>query len=112
VHAYRHETYVESGSSDDMLDALTYADGRGDDQLEDVHTKRTQYGADIVAMLLDLSDYCGTGWSGDDEPSKKYTFSVTRWDCATGGYTFAHELGYNFVSSTLIAKFPRDPVCN
>jgi hypothetical protein len=33
-------------------------------------------------------------WSG--EPSISYMFSVTQFSCATGYYSFGHEIGHNF----------------
>ena len=46
----------------------------------------------MVAMLIDDSQYCGIAYVG---PSKDWMFSVTAWFCATGYYTFGHELGHN-----------------
>jgi hypothetical protein len=64
-------------------------------KLDQAHTLRTTYGADIVALLIDDSQYCGKAWLG---PSIGLMFSVTAWNCATGYYTFGHEIGHNFVS--------------
>jgi len=93
VHAYREPSYVESSSSafNNALNAIT---STSDGVMDDVHQKRTEYGADIVAMLIDDGQYCGIGWIG---PRIDLMFSVTAWNCATGGYTFAHEVGHNMV---------------
>lgn len=58
----------------------------------DVQALRTQYGADLVALLIDDPQYCGLAWVG---PDVNYAHSVTNWNCATGYYTFGHEIGHN-----------------
>lgn len=53
VHAYRHPTYQEK--SDGLLRftaGLSELRGTSDQYLNDVHTKRTLYGADIVSMIV------------------------------------------------------------
>merc|ERR1719330_1266882 len=60
--------------------------------MDDVYPKRDHYGADVVAMIIEGGGYCGTAYMG---PDKDYMFSVTARDCATGHYTFGHEIGHN-----------------
>ena len=36
---------------------------------------------------------CGIAWSGS--PSSAYLFSVSQYDCATGYFSFGHEIGHN-----------------
>merc|ERR1719203_1530301 len=60
--------------------------------MDDVHDKRTEHGADIVALLIDDSQYCGMAYLG---PSIGSMFSVTSWSCATGYYSFGHEIAHN-----------------
>jgi len=61
--------------------------------MDDVHTKRELYGADIVAMIIDDSEYCGKAWLG---PRESLMFSVvTDWNCVTGYFSFGHEIGHN-----------------
>jgi hypothetical protein len=105
VHAYRDETYVETDSSGTILRSLTYT---SDGELDDVHTKRTQYGADLVVMILDMSGSCGRAWTRQGSAvSRGSMFSLVDYNCATGYYSFGHEIGHNLVSSALIAKiFP------
>lgn len=88
VHAY-YTTYVEDRG---FSQALYDLQGTTDVYITDVHDKRTQYGADVVAMLIDDSQYCGIAFLG---PSKTSMFSVTAWNCATGYYSFGHEIGHN-----------------
>ena len=91
VHAYRHLDYVEA-SSDAFSSALYAMQNPSDGIMDDVHSVRTDYGADLVALIIDDRQYCGIGYVG---PSKSYGFSVTAWNCATGYYSFAHEVGHN-----------------
>jgi hypothetical protein len=101
VHAYRaDETYVETSSSE----ALNSLRADNDGVLDDVHTKRTEYGADIVSMILELDGMsCGRAKVG---PGIDKMFSVSDWSCATGYYSFGHEIAHNLVSSTLTTKIP------
>jgi len=89
VHAYRDEEYSEpSNISQTLLQLILKRDGR----LDDVHRKRYEYAADIVALIVHDDYYCGVAYSG---PGKNCMFSVTRWSCATGYYSFGHEIGHN-----------------
>jgi len=45
-----------------------------------------------VALIIDDSTYCGIAWVG---PRIDRMFSVTAWNCATGYYSFGHEIGHN-----------------
>ena len=91
VHSYRSDSYVEEDSSDDPFRAaLNAVTNRNDGLLVEVHSLREYYGADLVAMIIDDPLYCGVAWTG---PDKDYMFSVTAWNCATGYYTFGHEIG-------------------
>ncbi len=85
VHAYRHPDYVESSFST-ALNELRSGGVSG------VNTNRATYGADIVALLIDDSQYCGLGYIG---PRIDLMYSVTAWNCATGYYSFGHEIGHN-----------------
>jgi hypothetical protein len=94
VHAYRaDETYVKT-SSREALNNLRNGDG----VLDDVHIKRTQYGADIVSMILDLEGLCRRAKGG---PGIDKMFSIADWSCATGFYSFGHEIAHTLVSSML-----------
>jgi hypothetical protein len=96
VHAYREPAYTEyetpAVNRTVMKNALY--DMRGD-RVADVHDKRIKYGADLVAMIVHARGSCGIGFKG---PRKDLMFSVTAWNCATGYYSFGHEIGHNMVS--------------
>jgi len=54
-----------------------------------------QCGADLVAMIVRRDkDYCGLATMG---PVKENMFSVTSWNCATGHFSFGHEVAHNLV---------------
>jgi hypothetical protein len=94
VHAYRHPTYVETNNdrSYTALKDITY------DAIHGVHDTRAEYGADIVALLINANDYCGIAWNLHQGVDKDWMFSVSHYNCATGYYSFGHEIGHNFVS--------------
>ena len=85
VKAYRHPDYVENDFSSALSD-LRQGDIAG------VAFDRSTYGADLVVLLIDDPQYCGLAYVG---PRIDLMFSVTAWNCATGYYTFGHEVGHN-----------------
>jgi hypothetical protein len=89
VHSYREESYVEA-STNAFGVALSHIKGTSDGVMDNVHALRDQYGADIVAMIIDDPQYCGIAYLG---PKVELMFSVTAWNCATGYFSFGHEIG-------------------
>ena len=96
VHAYREPNYHEDVTNA-FGSALSSIRGKTDGVLDDVHTLRNTYGADIVAMIIDDQEHCGMAYAG---PQSDLMFSVTAWNCATGYYSFGHAIGRNMVSFT------------
>ena len=85
--------YTELNDNGDLERLTDPSDGF----IDEVHALRDEYGADLVSMFGDFSLFCGVGWlmtelSPDFED---HAFNLVAYDCATGGYTFAHELGHN-----------------
>ena len=102
VHAYREETYDESAGASAALEAITFTT---DGEMDDVHAKRAEVGADLVALIG--SDFtsmglCGVAWLG---PSVNWMFSVTDWSCATGEIT--HGWIFSPVVSAAIRRWHR-----
>ena len=91
VHAYRHLEYIEPSVNtfDVAIDDLRNS---GDGKLDDVHQKRELYGADLVSMILGGGESCGIAYIG---PLKWNTFSATHYSCATGYYSFGHEIAHS-----------------
>lgn len=83
-------SYSESGDFNTDLNRLT---STSDGFLDEVHTLRNQYGADMVSMIIENGQYCGLGWIG---PSASYAFTTVNRGCAVSNLSFAHELGHNF----------------
>jgi hypothetical protein len=91
--------YVESGSISTDLSRLR---SRTDGYMDEVHAWRDTHLADVVALIsANGGGYCGiayvmTNLSNGFESS---AFSVTLRTCATGNYTFGHEIGHNMGST-------------
>lgn len=94
IHAYRDESYEEP-SDDAFLNALYAITRTTDNIMDDVHEKRQRYGADMVHFMIDDDQLCGIAWMG---PAINLMFSVSSWQCATGYFSFGHELAHNMVS--------------
>ncbi|MDZ4861274.1 MAG: M12 family metallo-peptidase [Candidatus Hydrogenedentes bacterium] len=95
-------TYTETTFNN----ALTNLTTNGDGIMDEVHTLRETYGADMVSLLIDEPSSCGLAWlmtslAGDFSAN---AFSVEHHGCATGYYSFAHELGHNMGSTHDIAN--------
>ena len=82
-------TYTESASFD--TDLARYR-GTADGYMNYIHTQRNQYGADIGVLILNNAQYCGLA-SGIGS-SVSTAFAGVHWSCATGNYSFAHEIGH------------------
>jgi peptidyl-Asp metalloendopeptidase len=78
-------TYSETGKSFDAI----LADFVG---MPNVNQRRDNSGADLAALIIDQRDYCGLADAIMASPST--AFAVVYYDCATGYYSFAHELGH------------------
>ncbi len=86
--------YSESGDIGTDLDRVTYADG----YIDSVQTLRDTYGADLVSLWVENGGgYCGVGWfmSTVSTGFAPYGYNVVARGCATGYYSFGHELGHN-----------------
>ena len=90
--------YTEAATiSTDLQRMRNLADGF----LDDIDTLRTTYGADLVSLWVSTSEaVCGIGYELQDvtQPAAFLAtlgFSVTEAHCATGNYTFGHEMGHN-----------------
>ena len=78
-------SYSEIGKSYDTI----LADFVG---MADVNNRRNNSGADMAAILINQTDYCGL--SSAIRANAANAFAVVHYDCATGYYSFAHELGH------------------
>jgi hypothetical protein len=101
-------SYTESGvSSTDKAHLQNSSDG----VLDNVHTLRNTYAADLVAMLTESLDFCGESYimTSVSNAFEAYGFAVVKRDCATGNYSFGHELGHAMGARH---DWPSDPTNN
>lgn len=63
-----------------------------DGYMDSIHTSRNTYTADVGVIVLDNSSYCGLA-SGIGSNAAS-AFASVYWNCATGYYSFAHEIGH------------------
>ena len=86
--------YTESGDMNTDLGRLA---GTGDGYMDELHALRDSTGADMVSLIEDAPQYCGIAYlMGNLSPGfAASAFSVIHRTCATGYYSFAHELGHN-----------------
>ncbi|HEY0661233.1 MAG TPA: M12 family metallo-peptidase [Lysobacter sp.] len=86
---YYPTDYVESGSFDtDLSRFQATADGH----LDGFHATRDSIAADVNVLITDNTQYCGLGYL---HSTASTAFSVVYHGCATGYYSFAHEIGHN-----------------
>ena len=88
VHKYQ-VNYTEASNSETDLNRLA---ATNDGYMDDVHTLRSQHGADIVLLVHDTNGYCGQADAIYADADS--AFAIVDYDCATGYYSFGHELGH------------------
>jgi hypothetical protein len=90
-------SYVET----DIRTDLTRVTGTTDGYMDVVHALRDTYKADEVALIGEgyavAESACGVAWlmAGDNPGFAPNAFAVVDRTCATGYYSFGHELGHN-----------------
>lgn len=63
-----------------------------DSFMDEVHTRRNRYRADIAVLFMGNSNYCG--YASDIFANPETAFAVVAQNCATGYYSFGHEIGH------------------
>jgi hypothetical protein len=94
VHAYREPAYTEY-ETDDRHSLRNALYDMKEGNVTGLREKREQVGADLVAMIVHHPKKCGIGYVG---PRKDLMFSVTSTRCASGHFSFGHEIAHNLVS--------------
>ena len=93
--AARELNYTESPMiATDLTRMVTPNDGF----LEEVPTLRNTFGADLVSLWVNTTENtCGIGYQmvAVSASFAPYGHTVAQLDCATGYYTFGHEMGHN-----------------
>ncbi len=92
-----HRVEVDYDESDNSSTDLARLRNTSDGFMDNVHALRDEYSADMVSLFVNDFDACGRGYLMTT-PSYSFEssgFSVVKTECATGYYSFAHELGHN-----------------
>jgi predicted small integral membrane protein len=108
VHA-EEVAYAESGNFSTDLNRLT---NRSDGFMDNVHALRDVHGADLVSLIVEGTSLCGIAWlmTAQSNAFEAFAFSVVARICATGNYTFGHEIGHNMGLQHDRANAPADGV--
>jgi len=87
-------SYTETGNSSTDLTRLQNG---SDGFMDDVPTLRNTFAADTVSLITETLDACGLGsfMSTVSNSFESRAYSVVKRSCATGNYSFGHELGHN-----------------
>jgi hypothetical protein len=94
VHAAK-VAYTESGNFSTDLTRLA---GTSDGYMDNVHTLRDQYGADLVSLVIGSpTSSCGIGYLNTNPTSYSSgsAFNVSLYSCVVSNFTMAHECGHN-----------------
>lgn len=85
---YYTTSYTEVGMSTD----LARFRGTSDGYMDGVHSTRNSIAADVAMLIGNQGSSCGLA-SGIGSTAAT-AFATTYWNCATGYYSFAHEIGH------------------
>ena len=85
--------YTETG---DMSVTLADLRSNGDGKMDEAHSWRDTYGADVVSMISGDTNYCGIAYVMQNVSTSfaPYAFNVTSKLCVSS-HTMAHEIGHN-----------------
>lgn len=86
--------YTESGTMSTDLSRLR---NTSDGYMDDAHSLRDQYKADIVSLLTQTTSACGLAYlmTNTSVNFASSAFNVTAQTCAAGNLSLAHEMGHN-----------------
>lgn len=92
---FEEVSYTESG---DINTDVTRLQNPSDGYMDNVPTLRNTYAADVTALLVENGGgYCGMAYDILNPVSNAFessAYAVVARDCATGYYSFGHELGH------------------
>lgn len=83
-------TYNEANRS--FSQHVTALRSTTDGFMDNVHTLRNTYAADVVVLVVNDSEACGL--AAAIQATATTAFAVAHYACITGNYTFAHEIGH------------------
>ena len=92
-----HTAEVSYTETTNFSDALYRVTNPSDGYMDEVHSLRDTYCADEVVLIVGTGSYCGVAWVMNYVSSgfQSNAFAVVALSCATGYYSFGHELGHN-----------------
>lgn len=82
-------TYTETGNFSTELSRYR---STSDGYMDAIHTTRNNVAADVAVLIVNGNAACGIGYLNSNAAS---AFTVVARSCATGYYSFAHEIGHN-----------------
>jgi hypothetical protein len=82
-------SYNETGTFSQHVSRLR---STTDGYMDNVHTLRNTYAADVVVLVVNDSEACGIASSIGSTAST--AFAVAHYSCITGYYSFGHEIGH------------------
>ena len=79
---------------------LSLLKGTSDGHMDIVHAWRDHFRADEVVLIVDRADVCGIAYVMNSVSTAfaSSAFAVVSQNCATGYYSFGHELGHNMAA--------------
>ena len=83
-------TYNDSSKSFGQM--VAELAGTSDGFVDNVHAQRDALHADVVVMIINNTAYCGM--ADDIGATAATAFVVVHYSCATGYYSFGHEIGH------------------
>lgn len=87
-----HSAQVDYSETSNSVTDLNRLAGTNDGYMDEVHNLRDNYGADMVVLVSDVSGYCGR--ADAIYANAASAFAIVDFNCATGYYSFGHELGH------------------
>lgn len=85
---WKSTDFASKSFSGDLVSLTAKKDG----VLDDAHAWRENASADIVVLIFDNDEACGEAAGIDVGPEE--AFAVVHYKCATGYFSFAHEVGH------------------
>ncbi len=82
-------SYTESGS---FNTDLTRFRGTADGYMDSIHTTRNSTAADVAVLIINNSSSCGLASAIGSTAAT--AFAAVHYSCATGYYSFGHEIGH------------------
>ena len=83
-------TYNESGRTYGQI--VDHLAGTSDGYMDNIHAQRDALHADVVVLIINNDAYCGM--ADAIGATAETAFVAVHWGCATGYYSFGHEIGH------------------